>query len=48
MQSCKIYKGANSNLIDCNAIMQIYKGANSNLIDCNANHAKYAREVTPI
>ena len=36
MQSCKIYKGDNSNLIDCNAIAQNKKGGNSNLIDCNA------------
>ena len=36
MQSHKIYKGGNSNLIDCNAIAQNKKGGNSNLIDCNA------------
>ena len=37
MQSRKIKKGDNSNLIDCNAITkQIKKGDNSNLIDCNA------------
>ena len=36
MQSHKIKKGGNSNLIDCNAIAKIKKGGNSNLIDCNA------------
>ena len=36
MQSRKIKKGGNSNLIDCNAIVQKKKGGNSNLIDCNA------------
>ena len=37
MQSRKIYKGGNSNLIDYNDIVQnILKGGNSNLIDCNA------------
>ena len=36
MQSPKIKKGGNSNLIDCNAIRKIKKGGNSNLIDCNA------------
>ena len=38
MQSFKIKKGGNSNLIDCNAIVQNIKkkGGNSNLIDCNA------------
>jgi hypothetical protein len=36
MQSRKIYKGGNSNLIDCNAIAQNKKGGNSNLIDYNA------------
>jgi hypothetical protein len=37
MQSHKIKKGGNSNLIDCNAIVQNKKkGGNSNLIDCNA------------
>ena len=36
MQSHKIKKGGNSNLIDCNAIMQNFKkGGNSILIDCN-------------
>ena len=35
MQSHKIKKGGNSNLIDCNAIAK-KKGGNSNLIDCNA------------
>jgi hypothetical protein len=35
MQLCKLKKGGNSNLIDCNAIAQIKKGGNSNLIDCN-------------
>jgi hypothetical protein len=33
MQSHKIYKGGNSNLIDCNAIVQNIIGGNSNLID---------------
>ena len=37
MQSRKIYKGGNSNSIDCNAIAQNKKkGGNSNLIDYNA------------
>ena len=46
MQSRKIKKGGNSNLIDCNAIAQNKKkGGNSNLIDCNAIVEK--REVTP-
>jgi hypothetical protein len=36
MQSHKIKKGGNSNLIDCNAIAQKKGGGNSNLIDCNA------------
>ena len=37
MQLHKIKKGGNSNLIDCNAIVQNKKkGGNSNLIDCNA------------
>jgi hypothetical protein len=36
MQSCKIIKGDNSKLIDCNAIAQNKKGGKSNLIDCNA------------
>ncbi len=36
MQSHKIKKGGNSNLIDCNAIAQNKKGGNSNLIHCNA------------
>ena len=36
MQSRKIKKGGNSNLIDCNAIVQSKKGGNSNLIDYNA------------
>ena len=36
MQSRKIYKGGNSNLIDCYAIAQNKKGGNSNLIDYNA------------
>ena len=35
MQSRKIKKGGNSNLIDCNGIVQ-KKGGNSNLKDCNA------------
>ena len=37
MQSRKIKKGGNSNLLDCNAIVQNKKkGGNSNLIDCSA------------
>ena len=36
MQSRKIKKGGNANLIDCNAIVENKKGGNSNLIDCNA------------
>ena len=37
MQSRKIKKGGNSNLIDSNAIVQNKKkGGNSNLIDSNA------------
>ena len=37
MQSRTIKKGGNSNLLDCNTIMQNKKkGGNSNLIDCNA------------
>jgi hypothetical protein len=50
MQLHKIKKGGNSNLIDCNAIVQNKKeGGNSNLIDCNAIGAKIKkREVTPI
>ena len=37
MQSCQIKKGGNSNIIDCNAIVQnLKKGGNSNLIYCNA------------
>ena len=31
MQWCKIKKGGNSNLIDCNAITQNKKGCNSNI-----------------
>ena len=50
MQSHKIKKGGNSNLIDCNAIAQKKKkGGNSNLIDCNAiTQNKKKREETPI
>ena len=45
----KLKKGGNSNLIDCNAIMQnIKKGGNSNLIDCNAIAQNKKREATPI
>jgi hypothetical protein len=36
MQSPKIKKGGNSNLIDCNAIVQNIIGGNSNLINYNA------------
>ena len=37
MQSHKVKKGGNSNLIDCNAIVQYQKkGGNSNVIDYNA------------
>ena len=36
MQSRKIKKGGNSNLIDSNAIAQNKKGGSSNVIDCNA------------
>jgi hypothetical protein len=37
MQSRKIKKGGNSNLLDCNAIVQNKKkGGNCNLIDCSA------------
>jgi hypothetical protein len=38
MQSHKIKKGGNSNLIDCNEIAKKNKkkGGNPNLIDCNA------------
>ena len=47
MQNLK--KGANSKLIDCNAIAQNKKkGGNSNLIDCNAIPQNKKREVTPI
>jgi hypothetical protein len=49
MQSQKIKKGGNSNLIDCNAIAQNKKkGGNSNLIDCNAIAQNKKREATPI
>ena len=49
MQSRKIKKGDNSNLIDCNAITKkIKKGGNSNLIDCNAITQNKKREITPI
>ncbi len=47
MQSCKIKKGGNSNLIDCNTITQNKKGGNSNLIDCNAIAQNKKREATP-
>ena len=46
MQSRKIKKGGNSNLIDCNHAIK--KGGNSNLIDCNAIAQNKKREVTPI
>ena len=49
MQMRKTKKGGNSNLIDCNAIVQNKKkGGHSNLIDCNAIAQNKKREITPI
>jgi hypothetical protein len=49
MQSHKIKKGGDSNLIDCNAIVQNKKkGGNSDLIDCNAIAQNKKKEATPI
>ena len=48
MQSRKIYKGGNSNLIDCNAITQNIQGRQLQFNRLQCNRAKYKREVTPI
>ena len=48
MQSHKIKKGGNSNLIDYNAIVCAKKRGNSNLIDCNAIAQNKKREATAI
>jgi hypothetical protein len=40
MQSCKIKKGGNSNLLDCNAIAQNKKGRQLQFNRLQCNHAK--------